>query len=216
MRADTRLSATRSNLLRSRRRLDQVRHGTLLVRRKRQSLVAELFARARTAVTSREVIDQHAQAAWQSLWTALAAEGRTGLAPLGWPRREIDVDLAAVDLWGLKVARLAARPTLVRSLAARGVLPARDGGAAEEAGARFEALVERLIEAAPEEHAMRRLGVALARTTRLVNTLEQRVTLGLERDIAAIDRTLGEREREEHLRVKRLVARRRRSDRVRT
>jgi vacuolar-type H+-ATPase subunit D/Vma8 len=55
---------------------------------------------------------------------------------------------------------------------------------------------------------MRRLGDSLSQTTRLVNTLEQRVAAGLSADLAEIRRTLSEREREEHHRIKRLVARR--------
>ena len=66
--------ATRSSLLRSARRLDQVRRGAALLKRKRQSLVEELFARARTAVTSREAIDAQARRAWRSLWIALVRE----------------------------------------------------------------------------------------------------------------------------------------------
>lgn len=74
----------------------------------------------------------------------------------------------------------------------------------------FEVLVEALLDAAPQEHVMRRLGQALARTTRLVNTLEQRVSVKMAKDLATIRRTLEEREREEHehLRLKRLIARR--------
>jgi vacuolar-type H+-ATPase subunit D/Vma8 len=64
------------------------------------------------------------------------------------------------------------------------------------------------IDAAPQEHAIRRLGHALSRTTRLVNTLEQRVAVRLTADLAEIRRTLTEREREEHLRIKHLIARR--------
>ena len=55
---------------------------------------------------------------------------------------------------------------------------------------------------------MRRLGQVLSRTTRLVNTLEQRVAADLSAELSSIRRTLEEREREEHLRVKRLIARR--------
>ena len=40
------------------------------------------------------------------------------------------------------------------------------------------------------------------------NTLEPRVAVSLTADLAEIRRTLSEREREEHLRIKRLVARR--------
>lgn len=204
----SRAPATRSSLMRSRRRLLQVRKGAALLKRKRESLVDELFSRARKAVTSREGIDAQAREAWKALWEALAAQGAEGLAPLGWPTREIEVDLEAVELWGLKVVELADRPAVVRGLAARGVLPAPGEAAAEEAARGFETLIEQLLDAAPQEHLMRRLGQVLSRTTRLVNTLEQRVATELSSELSSIQRTLEEREREEHLRVKRLIARR--------
>lgn len=143
---------------------------------------------------------------------ALAVQGADGLAPPGWPTREIDVDLETVELWGLKGVERTHRPSVVRGLAARGVLPAPGEAAAEEAARAFETLIEQLQEAAPQEHLMRRLGQVLARTTRLVNTLEQRVAAELSSGLSSIQRTLEEREREEHLRVKMLIARRARWD----
>jgi V/A-type H+-transporting ATPase subunit D len=205
----TRAPATRSTLLRYTRRLDQVRRGAALLKRKRQSLVEELFTRARTAMTSREAIDAQARHAWRSVWAALAAQGSDRLTPIAWPTREIDVELSAVELWGLRVVELVNRPTLVRSLAARGVLPGQGESASQEAAREFETLVEQLLDAAPREHVMRRLGQALSRTTRLVNTLEQRLAVRLLAELNEIGRTLDEREREEHLRIKRLISRRR-------
>ena len=204
----TRAPVTRSSLLRYTRRLDQVHRGAALLKRKRQSLVEELFARARTAVTSREAIDAQARRAWHVLWLALGTAGSHGLTPMGWPTRDIDVDLAAVEVWGLRAVKLVNRPSLVRSLAARGVLPGPGEAASQDAAREFEQLVEQLLDAVPREQMMRRLGQALSRTTRLVNTLEQRVAVRLTADLAEIRRTLSEREREEHLRVKRLIARR--------
>jgi vacuolar-type H+-ATPase subunit D/Vma8 len=96
---------------------------------------------------------------------------------------------------------------VVRSLAARGLCPGPGEAASHDAAREFELLVEQLLDAAPQEHAMRRLGQALAQTTRLVNTLEQRVAVRLAADLAGIRRTLAEREREEHQRIKRLAAR---------
>lgn len=208
MSGTTRAPATRSNLLRYARRLEQVRRGAALLKRKRQSLVEELFARARTAVTSREAIDAQARRAWRSMWLALASSGSDGLKPLGWPTREVDVELRAVELWDVRAMEMLNRPTLVRSLAARGVLPGPGEGATQDAAREFETLVEQLLDAAPQEHAMRRLGHAVSRTTRLVNTLEQRIAVRLVADLVAIRRTLNEREREEQLRIKRLIARR--------
>jgi H(+)-transporting ATP synthase subunit D len=201
--------ATRSNLLRYKRRLEQVRRGAGLLNRKRQALVVELFARARTAMTSRETIDAQARRAWSSVWLALSSAGSHGLTPVGWPTRDIDVELREVDLWGIGAAELVNRPALVRSLAARGLLPGPGEAPSHEAARAFEILLEHVLDAAPKEHAMRRLGQALAHTTRLVNTLEQRVAVRLTADLTEIRRTLSEREREEHLRIKRLIKRRR-------
>jgi len=205
----THVPATRSNLLRYTRRLDQVRRGAALLNRKRQALIAELFARARTAVISRETIDVHARNAWSLVWLALSSTGSDSLTPLGWPRREIDVELNGVYLWGIRAAELVDRPTLVRSLGARGILPGPGEASSHEAARAFEALLEQVLDAAPKEHAMRRLGQALSHTTRLVNTLEQRVAVSLAADLAEIRRALSEREREEHLRIKHLIKRRR-------
>jgi V/A-type H+-transporting ATPase subunit D len=208
----TRVPATRSSLLRHGRRLAQVERGAALLRRKRQSLIEELFARAKTAMTSREAIEAQARRAWHTLWLALSSNSAGQLTPLGWPTRDVDLDLHATELWGIGAAELTNRPTLVRSLAARAVCPGPGELAASDAARQFELLVELLVDVAPREHAMRRLGRALSQTTRLVNTLEQRVAVRLAADLAEIRRTLSEREREEQQRIKRLVARRQTDD----
>lgn len=192
-----------------RRRLDRTTRGAALLKRKRESLVAELLRRARPAVVSREAIDEEARAAWRALWQALAAEGSEALMVAGWPERELHVDLETQDVRGLRIVALRQPPRVARSLAARGVLPAPGEAAGQQAARAFESLVERLVEAAPKEQAMRRLGQALARATRLVNTLERQVAVRLAADAAAIRRTLDEREREERGRTRRLIARRR-------
>ncbi len=198
-------AATRSNLVRLRRRREQVARGAALLRRKRESLVAELFARAKPAVDSRRAIEESAAVAYAALVEALAAASSDELRALGLPPRELRVDLVPRDVWGIRGVQLGEKPALVRSFAARGVAPGPGDAAATVAADRFERLLEQLLAAAPEELFMRRIGSALARVTRLVNTLEQRVAAGIERDASSMRRTLEEREREEHLRLKRFV-----------
>jgi vacuolar-type H+-ATPase subunit D/Vma8 len=89
------------------------------------------------------------------------------------------------------------------------VLPGPAEAANHIAARELEVLVEQLLDTAPQEYSMRRLGQALSRTTRLVNTLEQRIAVRLNADLISIRRTLAEREREEQLRTKRLMAQRR-------
>lgn len=206
-------AATRSNLVRMRRRLDQVQHGAALLKKKRESLVAELFEHVRPAVDTRRAIEEQARAAYRLLLEALAANGRDGLSALGWPTREVRIELAPRELWGIHGEDLEHPPSLVRSLAARGAVAGPGDTAASNAAREFERLLEQLLVAAPEELFMRRLGQALSHATRLVNTLEQRVAASLSHDLAQMRRTLEEREREEHVRLKRIVSRRTRQGR---
>ncbi len=92
--------------------------------------------------------------------SALAASGAATRSPLGWPTREVRVRARADARCGA-CARWSwsARPSLVRSLAARGAAPGPGDAAAARRGRReFERLVEQLLDAAPEELFMRRLG----------------------------------------------------------
>lgn len=203
----THAAATRSNLVKLRRRLAQVQKGAALLRRKRESLVTELFSRARPAIDSRKHIDEQTLKASRSSLTALARHGPDELRALGWPTRELTLELEPVEVWGLRAVDLTRPPLVTRSLAARAITPA--DATAATAAEDFERLIELVLEAAPKEFLMRKLGHELSRATRLVNTLEQRVAVTLTSDLSNIRRTLEEREREEHLRLKRLIARRR-------
>jgi len=204
-----RAAATRSNVVRMRRRLDQVNKGAALLKKKRESLVTELLSRARPAVDARKAIDAQAHVAWRALLGALGNAGASGLTAQGWPTREVRIELEPIEVWGVRAVALGSKPSLVRSLAARCIAPGLDDAEGPLAAAELERLVEQLIDQAPREQLMRRLGVALARTSRLVNTLEQKVAVSLNEGLGFARRTLDEREREEHLRLSRIVARRR-------
>jgi V/A-type H+-transporting ATPase subunit D len=199
------LAPTRQNLLAVQRRLSRVARGTALLRRKREALVSELLRLARPAVAARASIDELAERAYPKLLAALAQRGHDGLRALGWPARTFEVELRAGQLWGVPIAELQRHPPVRRTFAARGTPPATAGLAASEAAGAFEDLTELLLDAANREALLARLGAALARTSRQVNTLERRLTPSLAETRTRIRRTLDEREREEHLRLERLV-----------
>lgn len=201
------LAATRMNLLRASRRLDRVAHGVGLLRRKREALVVRLFKLARPAADARTQIAARTRRAYAALLPALARLGRSGVRALGWPTRDLTVTVDAGSVWGIPVSTIREHAGLVRTLAARGTAPGGIGPAAVVAAGEFEALTELLLDAAPREALLRRLGDALARTSRQVNTLERRVAPGLRGQVTAVARTLEEHEREEHLRLRRLRAR---------
>ncbi len=187
--------------MRGRRRLEQVGRGTLLLQRKREALAGELFKLARPAADAREVIAERAREAWADLLPALARHGGTGLRAIAWPLRDLAVTIEPGQVWGIPVPRLVERPVVRRSAASRGTASALTGPATEQAARQFELLTELLLEAAPQELLIRRLGDALARTSRQVNRLEQREAPRLTRRLAEIRRTLEEREREDRLRL---------------
>lgn len=199
-------SPTRLNLLRAARRLAQVTRGVGLLRRKREALVTELFKLARPAADARARIADAGTHAYPLLLAALSLHGRAGLRSLAWPERLIEVEIEGGSVWGIAVSRIIARPVLARTLAARGTAPGWTGPAAAAAASAFERLADLLLEAAPREMLMRRVGEALSRVSRQVNTLERRLAPALRDTVTGMRRALDEREREERLRLKRLKA----------
>jgi len=201
-----RVAATRMNLVRAARQLGQVQKGIDLLRRKREVLVVELFRLGRPAAEARTEIAARARRAYPALLAGLARHGAAGLAALGWPLRDLSLEMRSGSVWGVPIAELVTRPPVARTLAARGTAPGGLGPAAALAATEFEGLVELLLDAAPREMLIRRLGEGLAQTSRQVNTLERRVAPGLRLDMTVVRRALEEREREERLRLKRLVS----------
>jgi len=199
---------TRFNLVRARRRLERIRRGRDLLERKRQALVSELFRIARPAADARARVSEQAARAYPALLKAHAARPDSDLEALGWPTRDLRVRLRPVQVWGISAAEIADRDEPRRSLETRGTPASSAGPGAGRAASEFESLTALLLDAASREMLLRSLARALKRTSRQLNTLEQRVIPDLETEIEEIERTLDEREREEHVRVRRLLRRR--------
>jgi V/A-type H+-transporting ATPase subunit D len=203
-----RLAPTRLNLIRAVRRLERVRKGAALLRRKREALVTELFKLARPAADARRQIEDGSRRGYELLLGALAIHGRAGLRSLAWPDRDFRVEIESAQIWGVPVASIVTRPPITRSVAARGNAPGSSGPTTVAAAAQFERVAELLLDAATREMLIRRLGEALSQASRQVHTLERRVAPSLMGQMGTVRRTLEEREREEHLRLKHLSRRR--------
>ena len=201
---EERIASTRINLIRAQRRLDRVQKGASLLRRKREALVSELFKLARPAADARRQIEEGARRGYERLLGTLAIHGRAGVRALAWPEREVLVEIQAAQVWGVPVASILDRPPLTRTAVARGMAPGPSGPTTASAAAEFERLSELLLDAATREMLIRRLGEALSQTSRQVHTLERRVAPSLLGQMSSVRRTLEEREREEHLRLKHL------------
>jgi vacuolar-type H+-ATPase subunit D/Vma8 len=93
-------------------------------------------------------------------------------------------------------------------LTARETAAASVGPAVAQTTTEFERLIELVLEALPKEQLVRRLGIALNKATRQVNTLQLRVEPALTGELASVKRTLEERERDERSRLRHVLRRR--------
>jgi V/A-type H+-transporting ATPase subunit D len=203
-----RVAPTRDELLRARRLLERVAQGASLLRRKREALVRALVPLARPVAEQRRAITETAAAAYAAELDALAVHGAAAVEATAWPARELEIDLDVERVWGVVVPKLGQVPVFDRDLAARATAPGSTGPALFEAANRFETLATRLLAAAGREVHVRALGGALARTSRQLHTLEQRVEPTLKSRIAQIGRALSERDREDQTRLRKLRDRR--------
>lgn len=210
-----RTAPTRAELLRARRLLGRVEQGAALLRRKREALVRALVPLARPAADARRTIAETAALAYRAELDALAVHGPGGVAAAGWPSRDLEVEVEVRRVWGVVVPVLRDLPVWERGLAARGTAPGATGPALFEAANRFESLASKLLDAVTREAHVHALGTALARTSRQLHTLEQRVVPELAARIAQVGGALDERDREDHTRLRNLRDRRVKPSRAR-
>ncbi len=202
------ISPTRSGLVRAGAQLGRVQKGRELLNRKREALITELFKSARPALTARQEVGERADKAYRALLRALAARGHASLEAYARPGREISVQLAHKQIWGIAVPSVVSHSPIQRTLTARETAAPTVGPAAAQTATEFEQLVELVLEALPKEQLVRRLGDALAKTTRQVNTLQIRVEPALTAELSSLKRMLEERERDERSRLRHVLRRR--------
>lgn len=201
------VTATRSELLARRARLDLARRGRVLLEQKRDQLMSE-FRKAAIFVLEEAVeldgISAEARRALALAEVALTPEYVRSAA--GAARRDIHLTARPDVIAGVRIADIEFDP-VGRGRFARG-LPA-GGGAAhiDEAAAGYEAVVEQLLRVAAYEMRLRRLSEEIGTTNRRVNALATFVIPGLEQETRLISSRLEERERQEIYRLKRIKER---------
>lgn len=198
------LVPTRLNLLACRNQVRLARQGVELLKRKKDGLLHEFFAsvatvcelRARLTETLRRELTAAvlAQAIHGSHTFATAADATTA---------ELHVELTPRRIWGVPIIEWqhTYRP---QGLAAGPASPRSTPLAVDEVAAGFEQIVRDLLDLAPRDLRLRRIGEEIRRTNRRINALEQHVIPSLDSQIRRISRVLEERARDDVLRLKRL------------
>jgi len=201
---------TRSGLVRAGAQLGRVRKGRELLNRKREALITELFRSARPALDARQQVEERARLAYRALLEALAVHGESSLRTYAWPDREIEIELEHRQVWGIAVPSIVSHTPIQRTLTSRATAASSVGPAAAQAATEFERLIELVLESLPKEQLVRRLGIALSKATRQVNTLQLRVEPSLTAELSSLKRMLEERERDERSRLRHVLRRRER------
>jgi V/A-type H+-transporting ATPase subunit D len=201
------VSATRSELLARRARLDLARRGRTLLEEKRDQLMLEFRRAAGAALAESGHLDEMTAGGRHALALAEAADGpETVRSAALAARREIDLSARPTVVAGVRIAEIDFEP-VGRARFARGYSAAGSSARIDAAAARFEAVMEQVLRLAAFEVRLRRLSQEIGITNRRVNALAMVVIPQLESETRLILSRLEERERQEIYRLKRIKER---------
>jgi len=195
---------TRMNLLARRSQARLARQGADLLKRKKDALLVEFFALVGTVYELRARLTKSLRREMTEAVLADAVHGRHALAAAAdAAEAELHIELTPRRVWGVPVVDWHAeyRP---RGLLAGPASPRSTPLAVDEVAAGFEQIVRDMLDLAPRDLRLRRIGEEIRRTNRRINALEQHVIPRLEAQIRRICEVLEERARDDVLRLKRL------------
>lgn len=201
--------ATRTRLLATRAQIDLATRGRDLLVDKRNHLMRAFQRTADVVLAGSDELERTAaEAARRLAWAeALAGPEAVGSAATA-ASGEIFLAAGSVSIMGVRVPEIERRP-VGRPRTGRGYSLAGTGGHVDAVAEGFEGELDLVVELAAGEMRLRRLATEIGATTRRVNALEHVVIPRLRRRFREIGIVLGEREREDHFRLRRARARRR-------
>ncbi|MBI3963035.1 MAG: V-type ATP synthase subunit D [Deinococcus sp.] len=198
------VSITRMELLAKQAQIVLANQGRDLLDQKRTALMRELMRVVNRVLTRSEALEQSATLARQALARAEAVAGTEAVRSAALATRgELAIEVQATSVMGVSVPVIEQK-RVVRSALGRGYSLTGTSVTIDEAAAAFETEVESLIALAESELRLRRLAAEIQRTSRRVNALEHILIPRLIAERDYIQLALDERERADHLRLKRI------------
>lgn len=200
------VTPTRSELINVKRRIQLSKSGYNLLKKKRDGLMYEIFQILDQVKSIRADLVERFVAAQEAIDTATAVEGALTIRSVAnTVSHPPTVRLKEHNIMGVRVPKIEA-DRVRRDLADRGYGIVGTSAAVDEAVGAYEALVEKLIEAAELETSIKRLLDEVEKTKRRVNALEFKVLPELEQVKTFIAFRLEEMERESLFTMKRIKA----------
>jgi V/A-type H+-transporting ATPase subunit D len=196
---------TRSNYLRTGRRLERARHGYDMLERKRQILVLELMRKVEAARVAQKAVQDAMAQAYAALEKAARSTGVERLVrdSCGIPA-DHKLQVSVHPVMGVPVPEISFK---CAGHALRFSLTAGASGA-DEVLVCFHDALEPIVRLAEVENAVLRLAREIKRTQRRVNALEKTFIPNYEGTLTYISDCLDEREREELVIIKKIKRRR--------
>lgn len=197
------LSPTRTNLIYLKDRIKTIRSSMSILETKREALIREFMATTAPFVKSRDDIRASYGRAMDNLAFAIGACGENCIDSVSMATgRAIRIEMKERMLWGVRYQEIE-HLIVVRSPDDRGYDFTGGSGFIEQAALDFERLTEAIFELVSYEAKLKRLGEEIRRVTRRIKVLEERLLPEMRKEAKFISQYLGEREREEHYRLKR-------------
>lgn len=190
-------SANRSRLFELRHDRVAASRSVELLEQKREVLLHEIARRMAARDALRKDVDARYAAAHEQLHEAVLEAGRhaIGAAALAQESR-CSIEKKSLSVMGVPLLQLTVDVEPFRAIyGTAGTTASMDA-----AGRAFRELVADLVRLAEQEQAVKRLGTAMRKTTRLLNALDKVILPGIDREIRLIVEGLEEEERDESTR----------------
>ncbi|MFC1692076.1 V-type ATP synthase subunit D [Candidatus Latescibacterota bacterium] len=196
-------SPTRMNLISRKSQLGLAGDGVNLLKHKREVLMVEFMNLVKPLSEKQRRLHKEMVEAFHCMNTARAVDGRGDLQSAAHLReKKVSIDIHMEKNWGLEIPKIDTieelKPDFMDSHSdsvSLRIFETRD---------RFEKVLKHVLELAPIEVSLKRLGREIQKTTRRINALEIMLIPRLRDEIRFIRNTLEEREREDNFRLRRI------------
>ncbi|MDH3445600.1 MAG: V-type ATP synthase subunit D [Deltaproteobacteria bacterium] len=198
------VSPTRLEFLVTKAQIVLARQGRDLLKEKRKAMIREFVGAAGELIEKREALERSAAVARRALALASARDGEESVKSASFAARgEALIRVEKSQVMGVSVPKIE-RKDFSRSLLQRGYGLVGTSSRIDAAARRFEEELNLVVEVAAHEATLQRLAGEIQRTSRRVNALEQVTLPRLIAQSRLIQMVLGEREREDLFRLKRV------------
>jgi len=193
----------RTYLLQQKERRKVVADSLAILKARRQALIMEFLASARPFLLSRRQLSGEYRKAIEELQLERGVDGTDTVASVAAvSRRQIEVRIEPRNILGVRYKEALVGDAIQATDEEFPYDPGLSAPSLEEATGKFRLILENMLKFAGFESKIKRLARDISQLSRKSRVLEQRVLPNLQHTIRTAVQYIGEREREDHFRLK--------------